>query len=295
MSKPLENNFKEEKLKEEEIFTKFKTPRVLKVREEPPDPRLLPLHPNIPQIPSLILGIGSYASGKTFLMNSMLLQSRENGFYGAQDLFDETIIMSATLSNDPAARFLKKAFTCTDGYEDGMITKLMEKQKSYGEKKNMPFIALFADDILSRNLKRNSELSFLCCKFRHHNIGLLCVMVQNFKSVDTIIRNNSSDIIVFRQTNKKQLEQIEEEFGGVFEGNFMELYKIATAKKYDFMYIRMKTQECFRCFEEKIGQNGDILVGDNRIPNDKDAGLPETSNTPDNPVDALTDNKMKDK
>ena len=273
--KKLENNFKEEKVKQEEVFSEFKVPRVLPVKEEPPDRRILPLHPNIPGIPSLILCIAGYNSGKTTLINSMLLQSRENGFYGAQDLFDEVIIMSNTIHNDPCARFLKKAFTVTDGYSDGAITELYNKQKSYGEKKNAPFIALFADDILGKNLKRNSELSFFATRFRHANCGLLAIFTQNFKSVDTILRNNSSDIIIFKQTNKRQLEQIEEEYGGVYEGSFMEIYKIATAGKYNFLYLRMKTGEAFRNFEEKIAEYGNILVNQ-RVP-DKEASLPTNS------------------
>ena len=274
--KKLELNFKDddEKVKQEEVFNQFNTPVVLPVKEEPPDMRILPLHPNIPSIPSLILCIAGYNSGKTTLINSMLLQSRENGWYGAQDLFDEVIIMSNTINNDPTARFLKKAFTVTDGYSDGMISELYQRQKSFGEKKNAPFIALFADDILGRNLKRNSELSFFATRFRHANCGLLAIFTQNFKSVDTILRNNSSDIIIFKQTNKRQLEQIEEEYGGVYEGMFMELYKIATAKKYNFLYLRMKTGEAFRNFEEKIGEYGNILSS-LRV-DDKD-GLPQTS------------------
>ena len=292
MSKKLENNFKEEKLKEDEVFNKFKTPRVLPVKEEPPDKRILPLHPNIPQIPSLILCCAGYNSGKTTLINSMLLQSRENGFYGAQDLFDETIIMSNSIHNDPCCRFIKKAFTVTDGYTDGMITELFNKQKSFGEKKNMPFIALIADDILGKNLKRNSELSFFATRFRHANCGLLAIFTQNFKSVDTILRNNSSDIIIFKQTNKKQLLQIEEEYGGVYEGKFLELYKIATKNKYSFLYLRMKSGEAFRNFEEKIGEYGNILVGE-RI-SDTEAGLPtDTGAVPDPPELITEETKTK--
>ena len=285
--KKVETHFKDddEKVKQEEVFKKFNTPVVLPVREEPPDTRILPLHPNIPQIPSLCLCIAGYNSGKTTLINSMLLQSRENGFYGAQDLFDETIIMSNTIFSDPTARFLRKAFTVTEGYSDGMITKLYERQKSFGEKKNMPFICLIADDIIGRNLKRNSELSFFCTRTRHSNCGLCAIFVQSFKSVDTIIRNNASDIIIFKVTNKKQLEMIEEEFGGIYEGNFMELYKIATKEKYHFLYLRLKTGEAFRNFEEKIGEYGNILSSI-RV-DDKD-GLPQTSmETPEIPDEII--------
>lgn len=247
-----------------EIFDDRKTPKILPVKEEPPDPRIKPVHPNIPQPPSLLLGIGSVKVGKTTMINSLLLQDREDGFYG-QDYFDTVTIISNTIGNDPTARFLKKAFDVKDMYRDGDILDIIKKQDSYGEKKNMPFIALMLDDVLSRNMKRNNEISFLATRFRHKNIGLLGIFVQNFKSVDTIIRNNATDIIVFRQTNNKQLLQIAEEFHGQFGSidNFMKIYKIATEGKYNFLYLKIGEGQAFRNFETMIADKERILVNDN--------------------------------
>ena len=229
-------------------------PRVIPVLEEAPDPRIKPVHPNIPQPPALLLGIGAVKSGKTTLINNMLLQPREEGFYGAQDYFDETIIISNTIGNDPTARFLKRAFDIEDHYTDGYITKLIEKQKSFGEKKDMPFISLLLDDILGSNMKRNNEISFLATRYRHHNIGLMGIFTQNFKSVDTILRNNATDIIIFKQTNNKQLLQIAEEFHPVYGSlnNFIKLYYQATAGKYNFLYLKVQEGKALRNFEEVL-------------------------------------------
>lgn len=240
--------------KKEVIFKDFKVPKVLPVRDADPDPRIKPVHPNIPQPPSLILGIGSVKAGKTTLINSMLFQSREDGFYGAQDYFDETIIISNTINNDPTARFLKKAFTVVDYYTDGMITELISKQDGYGQKVDMPLLCLICDDILGTNMKRNNEISFLATRFRHKNIGLMGVFVQNFKSADTILRNNSTDVFVFKQTNNKQLEQVALEYCSMFGSinKFYEIYKKATKKKYDFLYLKVQEGKALRSFEEVI-------------------------------------------
>ncbi len=60
--------------------TFISTPKVLPVQQEPPDKRIKPVHQNIPQPPALLLGIGAVKSGKTTLINNMLLRPRKEGF-----------------------------------------------------------------------------------------------------------------------------------------------------------------------------------------------------------------------
>ena len=173
----------------------FKDPIVVPVQELPRDPRIKETHPNFFQPPELCVAIGAVRSGKTVLINNILLRNREDGFFG-QEYFDENIIISNTILNDPTARFLKKSCTICDYYTDGMITSLIAKQDSFGEKENMPFISLICDDIIGSNMKRNNEISFLATRFRHKNIGFMMVAVQNFKSLDTILRNNAISYIL---------------------------------------------------------------------------------------------------
>ena len=251
----------------EKVF--MKPPTVIPVQEEAPDKRIKPVHPNFIQPPSLCLGIGAVKSGKTTLINNLLLRPYEEGFYG-QDYFQNVNIISNTINNDPTARFLRKAFDVQDFYTDGMITELVKKQKSYGEKKDMPFIALLLDDILGSNMKRNNEISFLATRYRHHNIGLMGVFTQNFKSVDTILRNNATDIIIFKQTNNKQLIQIAEEFHPPFQSieMFLKIYHKAVAKKYDFLYLKVQEGRALRSFEEVLYDDNKMLGEDVELPED---------------------------
>ena len=245
------------------------TPKVLPVQQEPPDSRIKPVHPFIPQPPALLLGIGSVKSGKTTLINNMLLRPREEGFYG-QNYFDDVQIISNTILNDPTARFLRKAFDVQDYYTDGLITNLIEKQKSYGEKKDMPFISLILDDILGSNMKRNNEISFLATRYRHHNIGLMSIFTQNFKSVDTILRNNATDVIIFKQTNSKQLLQLAEEFHPPFNDiqTFLKIYHRAVEGRYNFLYLKVQEGRALKNFEEIIYEDGKMVGGEGDIPDE---------------------------
>jgi|TARA_R110001592_G_C13006804_1_gene736410 hypothetical protein len=260
----------DKKKKEEKVS--FKTPQVVPVVEEENTIDLPDVHPNMIQPYSLVLGIGSVKAGKTTWINNCLLRSREDGFLDAQTYYDNTIIISNTIGNDPGARFLKQAFEVHDHYKDGIITGIVNKQKSYGEKKDMPFISLILDDILGTNMKRNNEVSFLATKYRHSNIGLMAVFSQNLKSVDTILRNNATDIIIFKQTNNKQLLQIAEEwspFCGSIK-NFLKLYYIATAGKYNFMYVKVQEGKCLRNFEQILFEDDKFVVSDEGVEVDEE-------------------------
>jgi len=230
-----------------------KVPSVVPVKDLPRDPRIKETHPNFFQPPELCIAIGAVRSGKTVLINNIILRNREDGFFG-QEYFDENIIISNTINNDPTARFLKKSCTICDYYTDGMITSLIAKQDSYGEKENMPFISLICDDIIGSNMKRNNEISYLATRFRHKNIGFMLVAVQNFKSLDTILRNNATSVIIFRQTNQNQLQQCAEEFCSMFgsKDKFYEIYNNAVKKKFDFLYLKVYEGKALRSFEEVL-------------------------------------------
>ena len=246
-------------------------PSIIPVKELPPDPRIKPTHPNFFQCPELCLAIGAVRSGKTTLINSIFFQPREDGMFG-QDYFDNVHIISNTIGNDSTARFLKQAFNVSDYYTDGQITNLIKQQDSYGKKEDMPFIALVLDDILGTNMRRNNEVSFLATKFRHKNIGFMMVSAQNFKSVDTILRNNATSVIIFRQTNNRQLEQLAEEYSSMFgtKDKFYEIYRKAVARKFDFLYLKVYQGMALRSFEEVIWNIDTDLHGEEvSIPTDE--------------------------
>tara|TARA_R110000824_G_scaffold31496_8_gene102449 strand:+ start:105 stop:821 length:717 start_codon:yes stop_codon:yes gene_type:complete len=232
-------------------------PKVYKVKDEELVNKFEGLHPHLPQPPSLLLIIGSVRSGKSNLVVNMLCSPE---MY--KDRFDEVYIISNTLNADPKGKLLNKYFSCEDHYDDTMIEAIIEKQKSYSdlERDN---IAIFLDDILTKDFKKSNYVSFLATRFRHYGIGLLAFTTQSFRAVSGLIRNNATDIIIMKQQNQKELEKVIEEFGDLFStgDNFKKLYNEAMKEKYSFLYLDLQVNpaRAYVRFERLIGEGDKLL------------------------------------
>ena len=210
-------------------------PLVFKVRDPDPDDRYADIHAHLPQPPALLLIVGSVKQGKSNLLVNLLCNP---SMY--KDKFDIVKIISNTLNADPKGKLLNKYFDCEDHYNDEMITQLIESQKKY-EDFERPTVALVLDDILTKDFKKSNAVSFLATRFRHYGIGLLAFTTQSFRAVSGLIRNNANSIIVMKQQNMKELEKLNEEYGDMFPGIFMDLYKKAIDDApYSFLYLDLQ-------------------------------------------------------
>ena len=210
-------------------------PLVFKVRDPDPDDRYADIHAHLPQPPALLLIVGSVKQGKSNLLVNLLCNP---SMY--KDKFDIVKIISNTLNADPKGKLLNKYFDCEDHYNDEMITQLIESQKKYDEDER-PTVALVLDDILTKDFKKSNAVSFLATRFRHYGIGLLAFTTQSFRAVSGLIRNNANSIIVMKQQNMKELEKLNEEYGDMFPGIFMDLYKKAIDDApYSFLYLDLQ-------------------------------------------------------
>jgi hypothetical protein len=208
--------------------------KVLKV-QDPPKEKHKPLHPSLPQPPSLLLMISPIRTGKSTIISNLLLNSN---FFG-QDYFDEVMCISPTIYNDKTSRFLKKAFDCYDKYEDHLLEGLIKRQSSFDDPEDRPDVAVVLDDIIGQ-IRREAYLNHLASRFRHYNIKLLLMSSQNYRSVSNIIRSNCTHMIIGSPfPNTKELGKIAEEIGDQFGGadNFLKIYYAATPEKYDFLYL----------------------------------------------------------
>jgi len=212
-----------------------------------------PINPILPQPPFLLLGIGSVRSGKTNALVNML---RRSDMYGP-DYFDDTLIISNTINNDPKGKFLSDAFRVEDHYEDRMITDLIESQKKH-KREDAPTVLLVLDDILSKDFKKSSSNSIntLATRFRHYEMSIM-VFTQSFRAVSTMIRSNSQNVMIFRQQSSKELEKIAEEYSDLCgdEATFLRYYNIAHSEPYQFLYIDGQSNPAhfYKSFEELIG------------------------------------------
>tara|TARA_R100001244_G_C5164815_1_gene131331 strand:+ start:635 stop:1357 length:723 start_codon:yes stop_codon:yes gene_type:complete len=228
-----------------------KPPVVYKVKDPDPDEKYADIHPHLPQPPSLLLIIGSVKQGKSNLVVNLLCSPE---MY--KDKFDIVKIISNTLNADPKGKLMNKYFDCEDHYEDSMITDLVESQKLY-EDFERPTVALILDDILTKDFKKSNAVSFLATRFRHYGIGLLAFTTQSFRAVSGLIRNNATSVIVMKQQNQKELEKINEEYGDMFAGIFMDLYnKAIDDQPYSFLYLDLSENpaKAYMRFETVIGE-----------------------------------------
>tara|TARA_R110000787_G_scaffold74228_3_gene165135 strand:- start:475 stop:1344 length:870 start_codon:yes stop_codon:yes gene_type:complete len=266
MEKPMDKRTKlpkpdEEEEDEEDIFDTTTPPQILKVID-PPKEKIKPLHPHLPQPPALLLMISPIRTGKSTIINNLLLNS---SFFG-QDFFDEVMCISPTIYNDKTSRFLKKAFDCYDEYDDSIIDNLVAKQEGYEDPADRPDVAVILDDIIGV-IRREARINHLASRFRHYNIKLLLMSSQNYRKVSPVIRSNCTNMIIGSPfPNMKELGKIAEEIGDQFSGadNFLKIYYMATPNKYDFLYLDLQSNPplAYRNFDEVIAVGGQHREGE---------------------------------
>ena len=253
-------------------------PKVLKVNDTQHSDKYGELHPFLPKPQFLCLLIGSVRSGKTnYLVNAL---RNEKDFYGA-NYFDYYKIISNTLCNDTKGKYFTDAFTdCEDHYTDQMIRDLIAGQKKY-EREDMPTMLILLDDILGKDFKKTNDITYLASKFRQYEMSIF-LSTQSFRSVGTIIRNNATDILIFKQQNNKELMKIKEEYGELCgsEDLFMKYYNYAHAdQQYSFLYINAQSNPAsfFRRHETLIGNGDKPVINLNDIETPEDPFLNEKS------------------
>jgi len=226
-----------------------KVPKVLKVKDEEPNEKFDDIHEHLPQMPALILIIGSVRSGKSNLLTNFFCN---DDFY--KDKFDVVKFISSTLHTDNKGKILSKFFDCEDHYTDKMIEDIKVGQAKY-EKEERPTFALVMDDILTKDFKKSNQVSFFSTRFRHY-IDMYVIAVQSFRAVSGMIRNNATDVIIHKQQNTKELLKIAEEYGDMVGGEkkFLELYNEAHKERYSFLYLKLSENpaEAYVRFEKKI-------------------------------------------
>ena len=182
----------------------------------------------------LMIIVGPCRSGKgVYLMNVLL-----NKNLGYRDYFDNIIYISPTIRSDKTAKILYKdddITKITDNLEhlNDILRVIVEDQKESEES-----LLVVIDDCLGLLGSNSSYFSTLCSKYRHYNMSLI-ITTQSFRSIPLICRSNASAYVLFKSHNKKEIEKLEEEMGGMFP-EFLKLYDEATKEKFSFLYLDME-------------------------------------------------------
>jgi len=253
-------------------------PSILPVKDPPKEKPRKILHPNLPELPTIMTLVMPTKSGKSTILSNLLL--REDFYKG---VFDNVTIMSNTIQQDKTSRFLRKACDCYTGYDDNVLAGIIEQQKSFDDEER-PFVGMIFDDILG-SVKRSSYLNHLVTRARHYGVGLLAISVQSFKAVGPTIRNNCNSFICGNLQNMSELDKISQEYSGMFSGDeqFRKIYAEATKERYDFLYLDLQSNpaRAFRNFETQLAEGDKLMFGEGAsldIPEEKTEQ--ETAPTP---------------
>ena len=220
---------------------KRKPPKVYKVKDPEPSTRFEDIHPNLPQMPSLLLIIGSVRSAKSNLICNLLMNPEM-----MKDRFDIVKVISTTLHSCHKGKLLDKYFDATDIYDDNIIDDIKKSQSQY-EATERPTFCLVLDDVLTKDFSKNNAVSFFSTRFRHY-IDMYIIATQSFRAVSGLIRNNATDIIITKQQNQKELDKIIEEYGDMFpstdgagdgQKNLMNMYRQAHKERFSFLYLKL--------------------------------------------------------
>ena len=238
-------------------------PRIFPVKDPPKEKPRKITHPNLPELPCIMVLVMPTKSGKSTILSNLLL--RDEFYKGAMD---NITIMSNTIDQDVTSRFLRQACDCYTGYDDTILGGIIEQQKQFDDDER-PFVGLVFDDILG-SVKRSSYLNHLVTRSRHYGVGLLAVSVQSFKSLGPTIRNNTNAFICGNLQNMSELDKISQEMSGMFGGDekFRKIYHKATEVRYDFLYLDLQSNpaRAFRNFEEQLAE-GDKLLFEGEVKN----------------------------
>ena len=224
-------------------------PRILRVKSPPREKPRKIVHPNLPELPCIMVLVAPTKSGKSTILSNLILR---DDFY--KDVHDNVTIFSNTIEQDVTSRFLCKACDTYTGYDDNVLGNIVKQQKSF-----------VASAYILGSVKRNSYLNNLVTRSRHYGVGMLAVSVQSFKGIGPTIRNNCNAFICCNLQNMSELIKISEEYSGMFGGKekFEKIYAEATKERYDFLYLDLQSNpaRAFRNFETLLA-DGDQLYFD---------------------------------
>ena len=230
-------------------------PKILRVKSPPKEKPRKIVHPNLPNLPCIMVLVMPTASGKSTILSNLILR---DDFY--KDIHDNITIFSNTIEQDVTSRFLCKSCDTYCGYDDNVLGNIVKQQKSFDDE-DRPFIGLVFDDIMG-SVKRNSYLNNLVTRSRHYGVGLLAVSVQSFKGIGPTIRNNCNAFICGNLQNMSELIKISEEYSGMFGGKekFEKIYAEATKERYDFLYLDLQSNpaRAFRNFETLLATRDEL-------------------------------------
>jgi hypothetical protein len=151
-----------------------------------------------------------------------------------------------------------------DHYNPSDLEKIIDTQhkviklvKTQGRKKLFSILVVIDDFADDPSFTRQSKLLHsLYTRGRHNSISTI-VSTQKFAAIHPIIRVNATSLFVYRLRNRKELEAFLDEVSGlVSKKELLEIYNLATADEYNFLYCNLTAKNIkdmfFKNFTSRI-------------------------------------------
>jgi hypothetical protein len=201
---------------------------------------------DVPDIDKFLMGfytitafIAPTNSGKTNLIVNLL---NRRAFYRKK--FDKIIVISSTVAIDPMWAKAKGIDEAFEGYDDRIITDLIETQKAALEKEEeVPNVLLILDDVIDQIPKLTSALNSLSMRLRHYKVTCW-ITTQKFNRLPVVLRNQVQFWILFKTAIKNEMEResIAKEVGAmVSEKTFMKLWDAVGTHNYNFLVVHVRS------------------------------------------------------
>ena len=230
---------------------------------------------SLPAIPHFITVLGRIRSGKSLIAQNLYLSPR---FYGND--FDVKILISPTAVNDAQCIHMIDNFDFVfDSYNESLLDEILDMIKN--DETNMKYILVLDDAIDSNFIQSKSgvpdRFSQLITRFRHVGNSKyegklsICLLIQYFKFLTPICRNNSSAMILAGEFPQSELKKVSESFSyfGGDDKAFMDIYNRSRSHPnncgWDFLYLNTKTLTARRNFSGEVLWSRDLEMAKNKI------------------------------
>lgn len=227
-----------------------KSLQVFEVRDYLPKPQLpRKIHPDLPDVPGVMLFIMRCKQGKTNFIANMNLSSQFFG--GKTPIFDLTYIICPTLEADPSSQGyfreeLKDRFIITTDMSkiEPLIKDITDYQLTFDRRDpdNLPsLINIYMDDI-SGHIKRNAQIADLFTRYRHYMCNLI-LSNQQLKGIPTVCREMATSVFLGKCFSDKEKEKVDEEWGDLYKNRLVPAWEYCTKEEYNYCYLRLDQQE----------------------------------------------------
>ena len=217
----------------------------LNMKQNDPHPLHHALLPNPRECFRLIIFSPSNSGKSNLIKNIISLDNFGYNRYYKTNIF----LFSQTLTLDKIWTDLNiPTSNLYDHYDEELIKNIMH----YSQKTSDGVLLILDDMITAETAFNNKKCNLLKTLFfqgRHYKVSLILVS-QKLKEIPASMRVNASHLICFDLKNAKEERDFLEENCGI--ENVKEKYKVATAERFNFLYIDRNTGKAFHNFEQEL-------------------------------------------